>query len=153
MIRMKTTLRSIKYWRIKKFLIFLCCMGISLSGIILINNDSLNTGILISGIVLYDAVTNSRLLFRKLYYEVFIEDLGSIIYIRKDKKEFFIPKNKITDVYVKEIHYGGRWLEVIGYQLIVMADQKYTFESLFGEQESQQKKAEMERLAQTIQGF
>lgn len=149
---MKITLRSIKYWRIKKFLIFLCCMGISLSGIILINNNSLNTGIIILGIILYDAVTNS-LLFRKLYYEVYIEDLGSIIYIKKDKKEFFISKNKIKDVYVKEIHYGGRWLDVIGYQLIVMADQKYTFESLFWEQESQQKKAEMERLAQTIQGF
>lgn len=101
---MKTTLRSIKYWRIKKILIFLCCMGISLSGIILINNNSLNTGILILGIILYDAVTNS-LLFRKLYNEVYIEDLGSIIYIKKDKKEFFISKDKIKEVYVKEIHY------------------------------------------------
>lgn len=149
---MKITLRSIKYWRIKKILIFLCCMGISLSGIILINNNSLNTGILILGIILYDAVTNS-LLFRKLYYEVYIEDLGSIIYIKKDKKEFFISKNKIKDVYVKEIHYGGRWLDVIGYQLIVIADQKYTFESLFWEQENQQKKAEMERLAQAFQSL
>lgn len=149
---MKITLRSIKYWRIKKFLIFLCCMGISLSGIILINNNSLNTGIIILGIILYDAVTNS-LLFRKLYYEVYIEDLGSIIYIKKDKKEFFISKNKIKDVYVKEIHYGGRWLDVIGYQLIVMADQKYTFESLSWEQENQQKKAEMERLAQALQSL
>lgn len=149
---MKTTLRSIKYWRIKKILIFLCCMGISLSGIILINNNSLNTGILILGIILYDAVTNS-LLFRKLYNEVYIEDLGSIIYIKKDKKEFFISKDKIKEVYVKEIHYGGRWLDVIGYQLIVIADQKYTFESLFWEQENQQKKAEMERLAQAFQSL
>lgn len=149
---MKTTLRSIKYWRIKKILIFLCCMGISLSGNILINNNSLNTGILILGIILYDAVTNS-LLFRKLYNEVYIEDLGSIIYIKKDKKEFFISKDKIKEVYVKEIHYGGRWLDVIGYQLIVIADQKYTFESLFWEQENQQKKAEMERLAQSFQSL
>lgn len=149
---MKITLRSIKYWRIKKILIFLCCMGISLSGIILINNNSLNTGILILGIILYDAVTNS-LLFRKLYNEVYIEDQGSIIYIKKDKKEFFISKDKIKEVYVKEIHYGGRWLDVIGYQLIVIADQKYTFESLFWEQENQQKKVEMERLAQSFQSL
>ena len=149
---MKITLRSIKYWRIKKILIFLCCMGISLSGNILINNNSLNTGILILGIILYDAVTNS-LLFRKLYNEVYIEDLGSIIYIKKDKKEFFISKDKIKEVYVKEIHYGGRWLDVIGYQLIVIADQKYTFESLFWEQENQQKKVEMERLAQSFQSL
>lgn len=149
---MKITLRSIKYWRIKKFLIFLCCMGISLLGIILINNNSLNTGIILLGIVIYDAVTNS-LLFRKLYYEVYIEDLGSIIYIKKDKKEFFISKDKIKEVYVKEIHYGGRWLDVIGYQLIVIADQKYTFESLFWEQENQQKKVEMERLAQSFQSL
>ena len=127
-------------------------MGISLSGNILINNNSLNTGILILGIILYDAVTNS-LLFRKLYNEVYIEDLGSIIYIKKDKKEFFISKDKIKEVYVKEIHYGGRWLDVIGYQLIVIADQKYTFESLFWEQENQQKKAEMERLAQSFQSL
>ena len=144
---MKIVLGNFKWYRIKKILFFFICMGCSLAAIICINNNELNTGFLFTGLILYEVITNLPFI-KNYHYEAYISDQGNIIDIKTVKKEYFIRKMDITDVVLKEIWYGGKWLVVIGYRLIVKADKKYTFDSVFLNKEKTQKKAEMEQMMQ-----
>lgn len=63
-------------------------------------------------------------------YEIYAEDRDTEIYIKKKKKEYVIKKAEIQNVLWKEIRYGGRWLETVGYRLVVIADRKYVFDSV-----------------------
>ena len=144
---MKIVLGNFKWYRIKKILIFFICMGCSLAVIICINNNELNTGFLFTGLILYEVFTNLPFI-KNYHYEAYISDQGNIIDIKTVKKEYFIRKMDITDVVLEEIWYAGKWSVVIGYRLIVLADKKYTFDSVFLNKEKTQKKAEMEQMMQ-----
>ena len=37
---------------------------------------------------------------------------------------------EMKEVLLKEIKYGGKWLDTIGYRLIIKADKKYIFDSV-----------------------
>ena len=127
---MKITLGNFRKWRIKKCLAFLFCMAVSVIAIVLINKTKLNTGILFSGLIFYDIII-SLPFFKNNNYEAYISDQRNIINVKTDKIEFFIPKADIKDVLLKEVNYGGKWLDVIGYRLIITADRKYIFDSVF----------------------
>ena len=120
---MKIVLGNFKLWRIKKFLVFTICMWISISILFRAKSDRFSSIFILIGLVLY----------------AIIIDLPWV-------------KNCINEIYVEdtdeEIKYGGKWLDTIGYRLIIKADKKYIFDSLLINENVSFKKSDFNKLLQ-----
>ena len=98
--------------------------------------------ILIIGLITYDAMIHLPWV-KNTFCEAVAQDRGDafcVRYLPKGAlqnmffgrgKEIVIAKEEIRDVRIKEMWYGGRWFERIGYRLIVRADKNYIFDSVF----------------------
>ncbi len=126
---MKFVLGDFKLWRIKKFIVLLMCMGISILVMFIISSDRLSSAFILAGLVLYAIIVDLSLI-KRYAYTINVEDKDTEICIKKKKEEYFIKKVDIKGVTLKEIRYGGKWLDIIGYRLIIVADKKYIFDSV-----------------------
>ena len=66
-----------------------------------------------------------------------------MIKVNLKKKSYSIKKNKIDYIELKEVRYGGKWLDVIGYRLIVIAEQKFLFDFVFEDTEIEKEKQQI----------
>lgn len=116
-----------KRWRLKRILAFFCCISLSFFLIFVCKNDTLGTFFFILGMIVYSIVVNFRFISENsLVFEVLPEE--DEIVIKGPKTETCFKKGSIVRIESKEIRYGGRWLDVIGKQLILYtATKKYFF--------------------------
>ena len=77
-----------------------------------------------------------------------MEDTDAEICIMEKKKIYTINKMEMKEVLLKEIKYGGKWLDTIGYRLIIIADKKYIFDSLLINENVSFKKSDFNKLLQ-----
>lgn len=131
---MKILLGDFKIWRIKRVIAFLLVMTISILILKFLNieNYKFNTAILIIFLFSIGLAIDSRI-FRIEYITDYSEN-DRIIYIHNKKIDYKINKDDIIEVYNKEVFYGGRWLKVIGFQLIIVCKNRtYIFDSPYKE--------------------
>ena len=131
---MKILLGDFKTWRIKRVIAFLLVMTISILILKFLNieNYKFNTAILIIFLFSIGLAIDSRI-FRIEYITDYSEN-DRIIYIHNKKIDYKINKDDIIEVYNKEVFYGGRWLKVIGFQLIIVCKNRtYIFDSPYKE--------------------
>lgn len=138
---MRITLGNFRYWRIKKISAFALCMGCA-AAVMMALDLADGTMLLIVGLIAYDAMIHLPWV-KHTFCEAVVQDWGDafcVRYVPKGMlqkmffgrgKETVIAKKEIRDVRIKEMWYGGRWLERIGYRLIVRADKNYRFDSVF----------------------
>lgn len=127
---MKIYLGNFKVWRIRKNLIFLFCMMIAFILKKCIESEYL----LLVGLILYG-----------ILIEIIDIKICTLTYVYKEKDKIIIENNlkrveigikEILKTYIKEIHYGGKWLDVIGYRLhVITKKQNYHFDSVYIEQD------------------
>lgn len=127
---MKVILSDFKLWRRKKISCFIICIfGALILAICTENKEKIGVFVLIS-LIIYSCVI--ELPFVKKNYVAHVENKEQDILITMNGKTVKIKKNEIEKVYMKEMRYGGRWLETIGQRLIVSTKQKkYYFDSAF----------------------
>lgn len=131
---MKILLGDFKIWRIKRVIAFLLVMTIAILILKFLNieNYKFNTAILIIFLFSIGLAIDSRI-FRIEYITDYSEN-DRIIYIHNKKIDYKINKDDIIEVYNKEVFYGGRWLKVIGFQLIIVCKNRtYIFDSPYKE--------------------
>lgn len=131
---MKILLGDFKTWRIKMGMAFLLVMIISILILKFLNieNYEFSTAILIIFLFSIGLAIDSRI-FRIEYITDYSEN-DRIIYIHNKKIDYKINKDDIIEVYNKEVFYGGRWLKVIGFQLIIVCKNRtYIFDSPYKE--------------------
>lgn len=131
---MKILLGDFKEWRIKRFtLISVVIISlIFILRIININRVGVNTFIIASVLIITGVIADSKL-FRKEYVTE-CEEKDNYIYIKNNKINRKINRKDISNIYYKEIAYGGRWLKTIGFRLILECkDNKYKFDSTYKE--------------------
>lgn len=131
---MKILLGDFKIWRIKRVMAFLLVMTIAILILKFLNieNYKFNTAILIIFLFSIGLAIDSRI-FRIEYITDYSEN-DRIIYIHNKKIDYKINKDDIIEVYNKEVFYGGRWLKVIGFQLIIVCKNRtYIFDSPYKE--------------------
>ena len=131
---MKILLGDFKTWRIKRGIAFLLVMTIAILILKFLNieNYKFNTAILIIFLFSIGLAIDSRI-FRIEYITDYSEN-DRIIYIHNKKIDYKINKDDIIEVYNKEVFYGGRWLKVIGFQLIIVCKNRtYIFDSPYKE--------------------
>lgn len=131
---MKILLGDFKIWRIKRVIAFLLVMTIAILILKFLNieNYKFNTAILIIFLFSIGLAIDSRI-FRIEYITDYSEN-DRIIYIHNKKIDYKINKDDIIEVYNKEVFYGGRWLKVIGFQLIIVCKNRtYSFDSPYKE--------------------
>lgn len=131
---MKILLGDFKTWRIKRVIAFLLVMTISILILKFLNieNYKFNTAIIIIFLFSIGLAIDSRI-FRIEYITDYSEN-DRIIYIHNKKIDYKINKDDIIEVYNKEVFYGGRWLKVIGFQLIIVCKNRtYIFDSPYKE--------------------
>ncbi|MCI8489494.1 MAG: hypothetical protein HFJ04_04475 [Lachnospiraceae bacterium] len=126
---MRIVLGNIKWWRFKMVCVLLVCVAGSILAMSIIKNDGLSSSFFWMVLILCSFIMESSWI-KGFSYEIYAEDRDTEIYIKKKKKEFVIKKAEIQNVLWKEIRYGGRWLETVGYRLVVIADRKYVFDSV-----------------------
>ena len=126
---MKIVLGNFKLWRIKKFLVFTICMWISISILFRAKSDRFSSIFILIGLVLYAIIIDLPWV-KNCINEIYVEDTDAEICIMEKKKIYTIKKMEIKEVLLKEIKYGGKWLDTIGYRLIIIADKKYIFDSV-----------------------
>ncbi len=127
-ITMTIKITNFRLWRIKKVLVLLCCLTLSLILLFVCKNDKLATLFIIFGLLFYDFLVS----------QPFVSDNSSVIHVlpgeneiivKGIKKEICIKKENITKIETKDIYYGGKWLNVIGKRLIVYTEEKkYKFD-------------------------
>lgn len=131
---MKILLGDFRIWRIKRFavistVIILIIVILSISDI---DRARVNTFIIAIALLIIGVIADSKL-FRKEYITE-CEEKGNYVYIKNKKMNRKINRKDISNIYYKEIAYGGRWLKVIGFRLIVECkNDKYTFDSVYKE--------------------
>lgn len=126
---MKILLGDFKIWRIKRVIAFLLVMTIAILILKFLNieNYKFNTAIIIIFLFSIGLAIDSRI-FRIEYITDYSEN-DRIIYIHNKKIDYKINKDDIIEVYNKEVFYGGRWLKVIGFQLIIVCKNRtYIFD-------------------------
>lgn len=131
---MKILLGDFKIWRIKRVIAFLLVMTIAILILKFLNieNYKFNTAIIIIFLFSIGLAIDSRI-FRIEYITDYSEN-DRIIYIHNKKIDYKINKDDIIEVYNKEVFYGGRWLKVIGFQLIIVCKNRtYIFDSPYKE--------------------
>ena len=131
---MKILLGDFKIWRIKRVMAFLLVMTIAILILKFLNieNYKFNTAIIIIFLFSIGLAIDSRI-FRIEYITDYSEN-DRIIYIHNKKIDYKINKDDIIEVYNKEVFYGGRWLKVIGFQLIIVCKNRtYIFDSPYKE--------------------
>lgn len=131
---MKILLGDFKEWRIKRFT--LISIGIILVIAILritnIKRVEINTFIVAMVLIITGIIADSKF-FRKGYLTE-CEEKDNYIYIKNKKINKKISRKDISNIYYKEIVYGGKWLKVIGFRLIIECkNDKYTFDSIYRE--------------------
>lgn len=131
---MKILLGDFKKWRIKRVSLILAVM-IVIAFILYIINISrveINTAIFVIALIVTGLVVDSQI-FRKEYITECTEK-DDYIYIKNEKVNYKINKKDIRSIYYKEIVYGGRSLDVVGFRLVLFCkDKKYVFDSIYQE--------------------
>lgn len=137
----RIVLGSFCCWRVKKLLIFVLCMGGSAAAMVIWPGERMGTVYLIFGLIMYEIVVSAPGI-KKTCCEADVWVSGDTITVRYlpggfwermlfgRKGEISLVKSRIRDIYLKEIRYGGKWLDVIGYRLIVKEDRNYVFDSV-----------------------
>lgn len=123
-------LSDFKIWRTKKITCFIMCILVALIfGVYTANIDRI--GFFVGGsLIIYSCIIETP--FVKKNYIAYVEDKEHDIWITMNGKTDKIKKNEIEKVYIKEIWYGGKWIEAIGQRLIVSTKHKnYYFDSAF----------------------
>lgn len=126
---MKIVLGNFKLWRMKKFLIFTICIWSSILILFHIKSDRVSAIFILIGLILYAVIIDLPWV-KSCTNEIYVEDRDTEICIMEKKKIYTINKMEMKEVLLKEIKYGGKWLDTIGYQLIIIADKKYIFDSV-----------------------
>ena len=123
---MQIWLGDFRLWRIKQLFAFFLCF----SGGILLAVFYDNGVFLLFGIILYGILIEIPFFKTKELADVYVEH-NKICIVTK-KKEVKIEIKEIVEVKIKEIRYGGKWLDTIGYRLAVITNNhKYYFDSTF----------------------
>ena len=118
---------NFRLWRMRKLLAFLLCMGSSILLIYMIGRDEWNTGFLCMGLLAYGII--EELPFMKMHrFPASVTETEEMICIKTNKKSYEICKKDIHTVRLEEMRYGGRWIDAIGYRLIVTTNHKYIFD-------------------------
>lgn len=127
---MKIMLSDFKIWRIKKITSFIICMlGALIFGVCTENIERIGVFI-VGSLIIYGCVI--ELPFVKKNYSAYVEDKEYDIWVTMNGRTVKIKKDEIEKVYIKEIWYGGKWIETIGQRLIVSTKHKnYYFDSAF----------------------
>lgn len=121
---MKIYLGNFRLWRIRKFLLFSMCM--LLSGIIGLCVE--NCVWLFIGLVIYGVIID--VIDLDVIKEVNIYKEGPNLVI-KGSKTIEICLDEIDKIYITDIRYGGKRIDVIGYRMYVITKgKKYTFDSV-----------------------
>lgn len=131
---MKILLGDFKEWRIKRFILIsiVIILVIVILCIINISRVEVNTFIIAMTLIITGVIADSKL-FRKEYITE-CEEKDNYIYIKNKKINKKINRKDISNIYYKEIAYGGRWLKVIGFRLILECkNDKYMFDSIYKE--------------------
>ena len=126
---MKIVLGNFKLWRMKKFLIFTICIWSSILILFHIKSDRVSAIFILIGLILYAVIIDLPWV-KSCTNEIYVEDRDTVICIMEKKKIYTINKMEMKEVLLKEIKYGGKWLDTIGYRLIIIADKKYIFDSV-----------------------
>ncbi len=126
---MKIVLGNFKLWRMKKFLIFTICIWSSILILFHIKSDRVSAIFILIGLILYAVIIDLPWV-KSCTNEIYVEDRDTEICIMEKKKIYTINKMEMKEVLLKEIKYGGKWLDTIGYRLIIIADKKYIFDSV-----------------------
>lgn len=153
---------NFRYWYIKKISAFALCMGCAVA-VMLAMDLADGTMILIIGLITYDAMIHLPWV-KNTFCEAVAQDRGDafcVRYVPKGAlqnmffgggKEIVIAKEEIRDVRIKEMWYGGRWFERIGYRLIVRADKNYIFDSVFLGNEKTLEDCDLKALERMLSG-
>lgn len=147
---MKVTLGNLRWRRVKMLFVFLVCMGSSIAVIAVVHSDKLSGVFLLAGLCIYGVIVELPWI-KSASFEIYVENRITEFNIQKKRKEYRIQKDRIRDVYLKEIRYGGKWLDVIGYRLIVVADRKYIFDSVPLEEETASGAEDIKKLLELFQ--
>lgn len=126
---MKIVLGNFKLWRMKKFLIFTICIWSSILILFRVKSDRVSVIFILIGLILYAVIIDLPWV-KSCTNEIYVEDRDTEICIMEKKKIYTINKMEMKEVLLKEIKYGGKWLDTIGYRLIIIADKKYIFDSV-----------------------
>lgn len=126
---MKIVLGNFKLWRMKKFLIFTICIWSSILILFRVKSDRVSAIFILIGLILYAVIIDLPWV-KSCTNEIYVEDRDTEICIMEKKKIYTINKMEMKEVLLKEIKYGGKWLDTIGYRLIIIADKKYIFDSV-----------------------
>lgn len=141
----KVKLGNFTYWRIKKLIIFFVCMFCSALCIYYFHVETVNSLFLLGGLFLYGCVIQLSFVKNHFYEAEFLREEDKIK-VRTTHKTYIIRRCDIREVQLKEIRYGGRWLDIIGYRLIVKANHNYIFDSVFLEEAISDEKQKMLKL-------
>ncbi|MCI8326587.1 MAG: hypothetical protein HFI37_02295 [Lachnospiraceae bacterium] len=138
---MQVQLGSFFCWRMKKLAVFALCMGCGVAGMLFADRDTLSGACLIWGLAAYEIIVSLPCV-KNTCCGAYVWENGDEIHIRYEpkgiwqrlffarKKEYVISRKKIREVLLKEIRYGGKWLDVIGYRLTVKESRTYAFDSV-----------------------
>lgn len=122
------TLNNFGKWRAKKFCLFCICILLAIMLGVLAKDGKMIGILLIMGLGIYGYIVQQPFFNRDFTAEV--EADRKNVYIRINKKVHKIQWDEIEKVSIKEVMYGGKWLEVIGYRLTICTTSgKYHFDS------------------------
>lgn len=102
-----------------------------------IEQEGVNTVIIIISLIICGIVESSD--FFKKEYKTSCKIQGKEIFVKNEKKEMCIKFEEIKRIYYKEIRYGGKWLEPIGYRMVIETKmKKYYWDSVYKEEEKRE---------------
>lgn len=104
-------------WRAKKFCLFCICILSAIMPGVLVKNGKMIGLLLIISLGVYGYIVQQPFFNRD--FTAVIETDRKNIYIKINKKVYKIERDKIEKVSIREVMYGGKWLEVIGYRLTI----------------------------------
>ena len=131
---MKILLGDFRTWRIKRFTLIsiVIILVIVILRISDIDRVKVNTLIIAITLLIIGVIADSKI-FRKEYVTE-CEEKDNYVYIKNKKINKKINRKDISNIYYREIVYGGRWLKVIGFRLIVECENdKCRFDSVYKE--------------------
>lgn len=104
-------------WRAKKFCLFCICVLSAIMPGVLVKNGKMIGLLIIISLGVYGYIVQQPFFNRD--FTAVIETDRKNIYIKINKKVHKIERDKIEKVSIREVMYGGKWLEVIGYRLTI----------------------------------
>ena len=110
-------LNDFRKWRAKKFCLFCICILSAIMPGVLVKNGKMIGLLLIISLGVYGYIVQQPFFNRD--FTAVIETDRKNIYIKINKKVHKIERDKIEKVSIREVMYGGKWLEVIGYRLTI----------------------------------